>query len=108
MSPEGAGGGATKSQAASGQTGVISLLDRVVMVQQAAEDGRSAQRLKIRGYLQMHRPTTDFVNTKDTGIGPRAVLVRLHELESVGDVICEREAWPDDPTRYRHLWRLDR
>jgi predicted ArsR family transcriptional regulator len=97
-----------QSQAAGGQASVTSLLDRVVMIQQAVEDDRNAQRLRIRHYLQMHGPTTDFVITKDTGISPRAVLVRLHELESVGDVVCDREAWPGDPTRYRHLWRLDR
>jgi predicted ArsR family transcriptional regulator len=83
----------------------MSLRDRV---RQAAEDRRSAQRFKIRRYLLAHGPTSDYVLTKETGISAGTVLVRLHELESVGDVICERVSRPDDPTRFRHLWRMDR
>jgi predicted ArsR family transcriptional regulator len=78
------------------------------MTQQAAEDRRSAQRFKVRRFLLAHGPTTDYAITKETGINAGTVLVRLRELESVGDVVCERQPWPDDPTRYRHLWRMNR
>ena len=97
-----------KSQGVTAKAGAMSLRDRVATMWQSAEDRRSAQRFKIRRYLRAHGPATDYVITKETGITAYTVQVRLRELESVGDVTCEREPWPDDPTRFRHLWRMDR
>lgn len=82
------------------------LRDRFATIRQGAEDRRSAQRFKIRRFLLAHGPSTDFVITKETGISAGTVLVRLHELESVGDVVCERVQWPDEPNRYSKLWRM--
>ncbi len=96
------------SQAMAGKAGVMRLRDRVAARWQTAEDRRSAQRFKIRRYLRAHGPATELMITKETGITAYTVQVRLRELESVGDVICERTPVPDDPTRYRQLWRLDR
>jgi predicted ArsR family transcriptional regulator len=86
----------------------MSLRDRFGTLGQSSENRRSDQRFKIRRYLGAHGPATNFVITRETGLSAYTVQMRLQELESVGDVICEREPSPDDPTRYRHLWRMDR